>query len=286
MNKVDDREHQNLFERISAILTSAKQQVVQTVNHTMVYSYFEIGRAIVEVKQQGDERASYGKSVLKVVSEKLTDHFGRGFSVDNLERMRRFYLIYSDRISATPLRKLAQGGELPLEFPLSWSHYLKLMQIEDIDERSFYELESRTNNWGLKELRRQFDSALYHRLVLSRDKKGVTELSKKGQIVEKPEDSIKDPYILEFLGLPEHSRYSESDMEQGLIDKLEHFLLELGKGFTFVSRQERISFDERHFRIDLVFYNRILRAFVLIELLNRGHQAPGHWPDADVCQLL
>lgn len=266
MKEVGDKEHQDLFERISGILNMARQLVVQTVNHTMVYSYFEIGRAIVEGRQHGGERASYGKSVLKRVSAELTARFGRGFSVDNLERMRKFYLTYSDRISATPLRKLGKKGDLPMDFPLSWSHYLKLMQIDDHDERRFYELESTTNNWSLKELKRQFDSALYQRLALSRDKKGVAELSKKGQVVEKPEDSIKDPFILEFLGLPEHSRYSESDMEQGLIDKLEHFLLELGKGFTFVSRQERISFDERHFRIDLVFYNRILRSFVLIDL--------------------
>ncbi|WP_373518802.1 YhcG family protein [Pricia sp.] len=266
MKEVGDKEHQDLFERISGILNMARQLVVQTVNHTMVYGYFEIGRAIVEGRQHGGERASYGKSVLKRVSAELTARFGRGFSVDNLERMRKFYLTYPDRISATPLRKLGKKGNLPMDFPLSWSHYLKLMQIDDNDERRFYELESTTNNWSLKELKRQSDSALYHRLALSRDKKGVAELSKKGQVVVKPEDSIKDPYILEFLGLPEHSRYSESDMEQGLIDKLEHFLLELGKGFTFVSRQERISFDERHFRIDLVFYNRILRSFVLIDL--------------------
>ncbi len=168
--------------------------------------------------------------------------------------MRQFYLIYS------------KSQTLSDEFKLSWSHYLKLMRIEDDNERKFYEIESVKNNWSLRELQRQYDSALYIRLSLSRDKSKTLELSIKGQVIEKPKDAIKDPYILEFLGLPEKSVYSENDLEQRLIDKLEHFLLELGTGFTFVGRQSRITFDERHFKIDLVFYNRILRCFVLIDL--------------------
>ncbi|HXJ99317.1 MAG TPA: PDDEXK nuclease domain-containing protein [Gelidibacter sp.] len=151
-------------------------------------------------------------------------------------------------------------------FNLSWSHYLKLMRMDDENERKFYEIESYKNNWSVRELQRQFDSALYTRLALSRNKEKVKELSEKGLILENPKDAIKDPYILEFIGLPEHTEYSESDLEQELIDKLEHFLLELGNGFTFVARQKRISFDEKHFRIDLVFYNRILKCFVLIDL--------------------
>ena len=151
-------------------------------------------------------------------------------------------------------------------FKLSWSHYLKLMRINDENERKFYEIEAYKNNWSLRELQRQYDTALYTRLALSRNKKQVLELAEKGQIIEMPKDTIKDPYILEFLGLPEQSAYSESELEQKLIDKLEHFLLELGNGFTFVARQKRITIDEKHFKIDLVFYNRILKCFVLIDL--------------------
>ena len=185
--------------------------------------------------------------------------------------MRRFYLAYGKSetlsriskiaISETTSRELKQD-----EFILSWSHYLKLMRIDDENERKFYEIESYKNNWSVRELQRQYDSALYTRLVLSRNKDKVKELSEKGLILEKPKDAIKDPYILEFIGLPEHSEYSESQLEQEIIDKLEHFLLELGNGFTFVARQKRISFDDKHFRIDLVFYNRILKCFVLIDL--------------------
>lgn len=152
------------------------------------------------------------------------------------------------------------------DFTLSWSHYLVLMRIKKEEERNFYEIESKNNNWSVRELKRQFDSSLFERLVLSRDKEGVKELSEKGQILNLPKDAIKEPYILEFLGLEEQERYSESDLEKAIIDKIEHFLLELGKGFAFVARQKRISFDERHFYIDLVFYNRLLRCFLLIDL--------------------
>ncbi len=168
--------------------------------------------------------------------------------------MRSFYSTYSIRQT------------LPDELNLSWSHYLKLMRIKDIDERRFYEIEARKNNWSLRELERQYDSALYTRLALRLDKEKVQELSKKGLILETPKDVVKDPYILEFLGLPEKPVYSESEIETRLIDKLEHFLLELGTGFAFVARQKRITFDESHFRVDLVFYNRILKSFVLIDL--------------------
>lgn len=149
---------------------------------------------------------------------------------------------------------------------LSWSHYLFLMHIDNLDERKFYEIETINNNWSLRELRRQFDTSLYERLALSRDKKTIKELSEKGQIIEKAKDTLKDPYILEFIELPEDEKYSESELEQKIIDKLEHFLLELGKGFTFVGRQVRLTFDEEHFRVDLVFYNRLLQCFVVIDL--------------------
>ncbi len=168
--------------------------------------------------------------------------------------MRTFYLTYS------------KSQTLSDEFILSWSHYLMLMRIDNMEERNFYEIEAAENNWSLRELQRQFDTALYERLALSRDKDEIKKLSEKGLIVEKAQDSLKDPYVLEFLGLPEETNYSENELEQKLIDKLEHFLLELGKGYAFVGRQVRFSFDDKHFRIDLVFYNRLLQCFVLIDL--------------------
>lgn len=243
-----------LYSQIASVLSKNRQFVVSTVNTTMVRTYFEIGRIIVENEQNGKSRAEYGKETLKNLSERLTKDFGKGFSVENLDRMRFFYRTYSN--SSTVLTN----------FELSWSHYLFLMRIENMEERKFYEIECKNSNWSLRELRRQFDSALYERLALSKNKEGVKQLSQKGIVVAKPEDIVKDPYILEFLGLPEKSEYSESDLEQKLIDKLEKFLLELGKGYTFVGRQVRFTFDEEHYRVDLVFYNRLLQCFVLIDL--------------------
>lgn len=243
-----------LYSQIASVLSKSRQFVVNTVNTTMVRTYFEIGRIIVENEQNGKSRAEYGKETLKNLSERLTKDFGKGFSVENLDRMRFFYRTYSN--SSTPLTN----------FELSWSHYLFLMRIENPEERKFYEIECKNSNWSLRELRRQFDSALYERLALSKNKEGVKQLSKKGIVVAKPEDIVKDPYILEFLGLPEKAEYSESDLEQKLIDRLEKFLLELGKGYAFVGRQVRFTFDEEHYRVDLVFYNRLLQCFVLIDL--------------------
>jgi len=246
--------HQNFIERISALLNNARNKIVNTVNQTMVLTYFEIGRMIVEEEQNGKDRADYGKKLLVILSNKLTQDFGKGFSETNIKQMRSFYIKY------------AKGQTLSDKFKLSWSHYLKLMRIDDEKERNFYEIESSKNNWSLRELQRQYDTALYTRLSLSRNQDEILELSTKGQILEKPKDAIKDPYILEFLGLQDEKSYSENELEQKLIDKLEHFLLELGTGFTFVARQNRISFEEKHFKIDLVFYNRILKCFVLIDL--------------------
>lgn len=254
------------YSQIVELLQSARNKVVRTVNQTMVLTYFEIGKMLVEEEQEGKERADYGKQILKELSKVLTKEFGKGFSVDNLENMRRFYLVYGKSETLSRISENAISETSSRNFNLSWSHYLKLMRIDDENERKFYEIEAFKNNWSVRELQRQFDSALYTRLVLSRDKEKVKELSEKGLVLEKPKDAIKDPYILEFIGLPEHSSYSESNLEQELIDKLEHFLLELGNGFTFVARQKRISFDDKHFRIDLVFYNRILKCFVLIDL--------------------
>jgi len=244
----------DIYQEIHDLLHKARQNIISNINSTMTKTYFLIGKRIVEEEQDGNKRAEYGKKLMKTLSEKLTKEFGRGFSQRNLEQMRTFYLRYS--ISQT----------VSAEFKLSWSHYLILMRMEDINARNFYEIEAFENNWSLRELKRQVNSSLYERLVLSKDKEKVKELAVKGQIIEKAQDVIKDPYILEFLGLDEKSDYSENKLETEIINKLEMFLLELGKGFTFVGRQVRFTFDERHFRVDLVFYNRLLKCFVLIDL--------------------
>ena len=244
----------DIYQEIHDLLHKARQNIISNVNSTMTKTYFLIGKRIVEEEQNGNKRAEYGKNLIKILSEKLTKEFGKGFSQRNLEQMRTFYVRYS--IPQT----------LSAEFKLSWSHYLILMRIEDIGTRNFYEIEAFENNWSLRELKRQVNSSLYERLVLSKDKEKVKELAVKGQIIEKVQDVIKDPYILEFLGLDEKSDYSENKLEIEIINKLEMFLLELGKGFTFVGRQVRFTFDERHFRVDLVFYNRLLKCFVLIDL--------------------
>ncbi len=263
-------------EKIIDILKAAKTEVIRAVNYTMVYTYYEIGHIIIEEEQSGDERAGYGKQILKDLSKRLTSEFGKGFSVTNLQQMKNFYTTYRKQqtLSATldsKKQEITRSSKTETDnfrhdFKLSWSHYLKLMRISNTDERSFYELEAANNNWSLREMTRQINSELYLRLALSTDKKGVIKLSQQGHQIEKPIDVVKDPFVLEFLGLPESPRFSETDLENELINKLKYFLLELGKGYTFVARQKRISFDERHFFIDLVFYNRLLRCFVLIDL--------------------
>ena len=254
--KVANHREDALYSQIASILEQNRKSVAVAVNTAMVRTYYEIGRSIVENEQKGNIRAEYGKEVLKNLSARLTANFGKGFSQRNLEQMRQFFLIYSKEISQTA----------SAEFTLSYSHYLFLMRIDNPAERNFYEIEAKNSNWSLRELKRQFDSALYERLAVSKDKESVRELSKKGCIVESPADIVKDPYILEFLGLPEQSEYSETELESKLIDKLESFLLELGKGYTFVGRQSRITLDEKHFFVDLVLYNRLLQCFVLVDL--------------------
>lgn len=253
-NKATQISDNSLYKKISSILEESRKFVATTVNTAMVQTYFEIGRLIVEEEQHGNVRAEYGKETLKNLSIKLTANYGKGFSVTNLKQIRDFYLTYQIRQTVSD------------QFTLSYSHYLFLMRIENPEERKFYEIESSQNNWSLRELKRQFDSALYERLSLSKDKEKVKSLAVQGQIIENPCDIVKDPYVLEFLGLPEKAYYSESELESRLIEKLENFLLELGKGYTFVGRQVRLSFDEKHFFVDLVFYNRLLQCFVLIDL--------------------
>lgn len=265
MNEISN----TFLSNISDMLHNAKSNAKTAVNLVMVYSYYEVGRMIFEEEQKGADRAAYGKYILKELSEYLTTEFGKGYSQDNLKLMRRFYVVYSkDQIGETLFPQFDNLPQTPTgrRFYLSWSHYLKLMRISNVDERHFYEIESVRNDWSLNELKRQFDSSLYERLALSTDKDSIKRLSTNGQIIENATDMIKDPYVLEFLGLEELPTYSEKDLETRIIDNLEKFLLELGKGYTFVGRQVRLTFDEEHFKVDLVFFNRILRCFVLFDL--------------------
>ena len=254
---------------IANILEQARQRAKTAVNLSMVYAYYEIGKRIVLEEQQGEQRAAYGQQVLSELSRYLTSQFGKGFSVANLKNIRQFYLVYSnDQIGETVF---SQSVNLPIvdngrKFYLSWSHYLKLMRIENEDERHFYEIEAAKNGWSLSELKRQYNSSLYERLALSTDKDKVYRLALQGQTVETAKDAVKDPYVLEFLGLPELPEYSETELETRIIDHLQQFLLELGTGFAYIGRQVRFTFNEEHFRVDLVFYNRLLRCFVLFDL--------------------
>ncbi|MDI9310724.1 MAG: PDDEXK nuclease domain-containing protein [Limnohabitans sp.] len=290
-NKIPHNPENNFFQEVITIVKSSQQELLRTVNQTLVMTNYEIGRKIVEEEQKGENRAQYGKQLLKLLSDRLTTEFGKGFSVDNLERFRKFYIVYSNSASLTRISNIEISASLTrksesskyevqsqifgidkktqsltTEFRLTWTHYVFLISIEDKLERNFYEIESIKHNWSVRELKRQYNSALFTRLSLSRNKEEVLKLAQEGQIIEKPKDLIKDPYLLEFLGLSEKAQYSEEELETEIIDKLEAFLMELGHGFTFVARQKRISFDEKHFYIDLVFYNRILKCFVLIDL--------------------
>ncbi len=253
--KITKSNTNKLLENIRKIIENSRNDLVKTINDTIIKSYFKIGRLIVEDEQKGKKRAEYSEETINFLSNKLSNEFGQGFSERNLRNMRSLYLNYkNNQIWQTASAKL------------SWSHFLVLMRIDNSDERKFYEIESSKENWSVRELKRQIDSSLYERLSLSKSKSKVKQLSKRGQIIVKPEDAIKDPTVLEFLGLEEKPYYSESDLESALISKLGNFLLELGKGFTFEARQKRISFNEKNFYIDLVFYHRILKCFVLIDL--------------------
>jgi predicted nuclease of restriction endonuclease-like (RecB) superfamily len=247
-----------LVAEVRSLIKAARRGAASVVNTLQVMTSFEIGRRIVEHEQQGSKRAEYGAELLVELSARLTEEFGKGFSRSNLEYMRKFFLEFSPRIPQTP------SGESV--FTLSWSHYVLLLTIKDRDERSFYEIESANEAWSLSELKRQKASALYERLAVSRDKAGVKRLADKGQIITKPEDVLKEPYVLEFLGLDEKAGYSESELESAIISQIERFLLELGKGFLFEARQRRFTFDEDHYFVDLVFYNRLLRCYVIIDL--------------------
>ncbi len=261
--------NQRFLESVSEVLAQARRNAKTAVNLSMVYAYYEIGRMIVEEEQHGQNRAAYGKQILQELSKYLNEKFGKGFSTTNLKQMRQFYIAYSqDQIGQTPSDQFENLPSVSTgrKFYLSWSHYLKLMRIDNIDERHFYEIESVKNDWSLTELKRQYNSSLYERLALSTDRDKVYRLALEGQKIESAKDAVKDPYVLEFLGLKELPEYSENELEGRIIDHLQQFLLELGTGFAFIGRQVRFTFDEEHFMVDLVFYNRLLRCFVLFDL--------------------
>lgn len=280
----------NLFERIVAILEEARGNVVRAVNNNMVIAYWLIGREIVEEVQGGDERADYGKNIIDTLSKELNQKFGRGFSATNLRYFRTFYQVYIDRkpvirhigcgelehgdkshIQCGVLNDLSEAVETSAQERgfspnLGWSHYRALMDVENSSERLFYEIEAEKEHWEVKQLERHVHSFLFARLLKSRDKNGVMALTREGQALQKPADVMKNPYILDFLGIPDVSVFHESQLEAAIISNLQDFLLELGKGFAFVGRQKRMQFDDKYFYIDLVFYNCILKCYLLIDL--------------------
>ena len=252
----------------------ARSITARQINLVQLMTFYAIGRWIVEVEQQGESRAKYGRQIIKNLSEAMNTQFGRGFSVDTLENARKFYQTYQDRISETVFRKFAVEKsetvfrlfEETLPFTLPWSHYLLLMRIKDESERKFYEIEATQSGWSIRTLQRQYNSSLYERLALNREKGEVLRLASEGNIVTKPQDIVRQPTVLEFLGLDEKARFVESDLETAIINKLQKFLLELGKGYLFEARQKRFTYREENFYVDLVFYNRLLRCYVLIDL--------------------
>lgn len=247
----NDYEINNIFDNIKELVIYSKNKIYSTVNTEMLNLYWNIGKAIMEI-QQGDERASYGDAILDKLSQKLTDEFGKGFSKRNLERMRKFYICFP--IATT------------VSSQLSWSHYLEIIKIDEKTKRNFYMNECINSRWSVRELQRQKDSLLYERLTLSANKEKILELAEKGQILKTSKDLIKDPFVLEFLDIKENTDYLESDLEKNIIEHLKEFLLELGKGFSYVGNQIRLTLEEDHFYPDLVFYNRLLKCFVIIDL--------------------
>ena len=240
---------------IGDLLAAARSNVARQVNNELLSTYWNIGRIIAEYEQTVPERADYGKQTLKELSKALTAEFGKGFSVSNIQFMRRFYQTYQIQQTAS--------------VKLSWSHYCELLSISDPDKRSFYEKEAVNSNWSVRELKRQIDSSLFERLLLSRgdaNKEQVLALAENGIEIAEPADIIRDPYVFEFLGIPEDKPMLESDLERALVQQIEKFLLELGRGFMFVGTQQRVTINNTHYYVDMVFYNKILRAYVLIEL--------------------
>lgn len=248
---VGDNEVNELFVNIKDLVNQSRNKVYKTVNTEMINLYWNIGKMIVD-KQSGNKRAKYGDLLIECISKKLTDTFGKGFSIQNLRRMRQFYITYP--IRSTVLSKL------------SISHYYELIKIKDEDKRNFYMHECINSNWDVRELQRQRTTLLYERIASSKDKSKVLELSTKGHDIYENKDIIKDPFDLEFLDIKENTNYLETDLEKNILEHLKEFLLELGKGFTYVGNQVRITIDNDHFYPDLIFYNRILKCFVIIDL--------------------
>jgi len=244
-----------IVQEIRAVLDTARSNVARQVNSELLNTYWNIGRIICEHEQSNRARADYGKQTMKALSKTLTAEFGKGFSVSNIQFMRRFYLTYQIQQTAS--------------VKLSWSHYCELLSISDADKRCFYEKEAVNSNWSVRELKRQVESSLFERLLLSRgevNKEQVLNLALRGNEISVPADIIRDPYVFEFLGLPEEKPIMESDLERALVQQIEKFLLELGRGFMFVGTQQRVTLNNTHYYVDMVFYNKILRAYVLIEL--------------------
>jgi len=244
--------YSNLKTEIGMLLTEARKQTCQSINTILVKTYRQIGSYIVEFEQGGNKKSEYGSELYNTLSRDLTLEYGKGFSRSNLVYIRKFYLAFpkSETVS----------------HQLSWSHYFEILKSDNELEISFYTKQCEKENWSVRELKRQMKSMLFHRLALSKDKQGVLELSQNGNDIQKPTDILKDPYVFEFLGIPQQNQYLENELEERLILNLEKFLLELGKGFAFIGRQYKISLSNRHFYVDLVFYHRILKCFVLIDL--------------------
>ncbi len=245
-------EYRQLIEKIGDTYQTAKSKIISAVNTQMLKAYWEIGKYIIEFEQDGDLKAGYGKALLENLSKDLSLRYGGGFSRSNLNYMRQLYNKY-------PICET-------LSHKLSWSHYYELLKVEDDLARKFYEKQSVAESWTIRELRRQKKSGLFHRLAIGKDKEEILKLSKQGQIIESEEDFIKNPYVFEFLNFPENYQYTETDLEKAIIDDLQKFLLELGKGFAFMGRQQRITLNNRHYFVDLVFYHVKLKCYVLIDL--------------------
>jgi len=252
MLDIQTTDYETLKHHLKTLLSKGREKAYTLVNSVLVETYWSVGKYIVEFEQKGDEKAEYGKELLTRLAKDLTLEYGKGFSRSNLFQMRAFYIKFP-KIQT-------------LSDKLSWSHYIEILKIDDELERNFYLKQCEKENWSVRELKRQMKSMLFHRIALSKDKEGVLELSQKGQEILTPQDIVKEPYIFEFLGIEQDNRYLEGELESKLIENLEKFLLELGKGFAFIGRQYKINIGSRHFFIDLVFYHRILKCFVLIDL--------------------
>ena len=289
--KISKNKYDNLLKEIRQLVEQARQNVIRNINTELLFTYWNVGRLIVEYEQAGNIRAEYGKQLLIDLSRSLTNELGKGFSRSQLQMMRIFYTRF--QMNNDPIRRTVSGKSanqksltlsgklkvvrtvsgqtvkkigLTVSNQLSWSHYYELLKCTDEMEIGFYQQTAINENWSVRELRRQMDTALFERIALSKNTKSVMKLAAKGQIIESETDIAKDPYVLEFLNIPEHHSYTEKHLEQKIIDNLQKFILELGKGFAFIARQFRITLNNKHYRVDLVFYHRILKCFVLIDL--------------------